>query len=183
MIEQAQPRSRRRRWLALGAVVVIALGAGGYFFGSAEQGSDGRNDGGIAPDFSLPEVRGDGQVVLGNLRGRPVVLNFFASWCVPCRKEMPAFQAVSARLGDRVAFVGVDHKDNREAGRQLLAETGVRYPTGYDPDGEVATRFALFGMPTTVFIGPDGRILDKHTGELTEDDLEASITRLFGIAP
>ncbi|MGH9224657.1 MAG: TlpA family protein disulfide reductase [Acidimicrobiales bacterium] len=167
-------------------MVVVALAAGGYFFGSADSRGDRQSgEGGIAPDFSLPEVRGDGEsggnVALASLRGKPVVVNFFASWCVPCRKEMPAFQAVSSRLGDKVAFLGIDHQDNRDGGRQLLADTGVRYPTGYDPDGKVAERYSLFGMPTTVFISPDGRLLEKHTGELSEGQLEESITRLFGI--
>jgi cytochrome c biogenesis protein CcmG/thiol:disulfide interchange protein DsbE len=176
------PPSRRRLWIAVGAVVVVALAAGGYFFGSSDTGGRQSGEGGIAPDFALPEVRGDGEVALADVRGKPVVVNFFAAWCVPCRKEMPDFQAVSSRLGDRVAFLGVDHQDNRDAARQLLADTGVRYPTGYDPDGTVAERYALFGMPTTLFISPDGRLLEKHTGELSEDKLEEAITRLFGIS-
>ena len=166
----------------VGVLAVVALAAGGYFFGqdSGDAGRD-RGLGDSAPDIRLPELRGDGEVVLANLRGRPVVVNFFASWCVPCRKEMAAFQAASSRLGDRVSFVGVDHQDDRKGGQQLLADTGVRYPTGYDPDGTIAARYGLFGMPTTVFIGTDGKVLDKHTGELSQSDLEDAIARLFGI--
>ena len=78
-----------------------------------------------------------------------MVVNFFASWCIPCRKEMPAFQAVSDRVGSKVAFLGIDHQDSREGGLDLVAQTGVRYPIGYDPDGSVATGYGLFGMPNT----------------------------------
>ena len=164
----------------MAAVAVVVLAGAGYLFGRQETGGE-RTDGRVAPEIRLPDLGGDGEVVLADLRGKPVVVNFFASWCVPCRKELPAFQAVSARLGDRVAFLGIDHQDNREGGRQLIAETGVRYPTGYDPDGDVARRYALFGMPTTVFVSPDGRVLGKHTGEMSAEKLEEEISRLFGI--
>jgi thiol-disulfide isomerase/thioredoxin len=110
-----------------------------------------------------------------------VLVNFFASWCVPCRKEMPAFQAVSAQLGDRVAFIGVNHNDDRAGALQLLADTGVRYPTGYDPEGHVAASYGLFGMPSTLFVGADGTLLETHTGEISRDQLEQTISRLFGV--
>lgn len=178
------PDGRRRRApLVVAAVVAVAaLAAAGYFFGTDAPGP-ARSAGGVAPDIVLPDLRSDRTVTLAELRGKPVVLNFFASWCVPCRKELPAFQAASVRLGGQVAFLGIDHQDDREGGLRLLSETGVTYPTGYDPDGKVATSYDLFGMPTTVFISADGRILDKHTGELTESQLLATVARLFEIEP
>lgn len=114
-------------------------------------------------------------------RGRPLVVNLFASWCVPCRKELPAFRAVSEQLGARVAFLGVNHQDNRKSGQDMLAEFGIRYPAGYDPDGKVAADYGLVGMPSTLFVSPDGRLLETHTGELTRRQLEDAISRLFGV--
>lgn len=69
---------------------------------------------------------------------------------------MPGFQAVYEKVGDRVAFVGVNHQDNREGALKLLADTGVRYSSGFDPDGNVAASYGLFGMPTTLFISDQG---------------------------
>ncbi len=109
------------------------------------------------------------------------MVNFFASWCGPCRKEMPAFQAVSEQLKGKVAFLGVNHRDDRQGGLELLGDTGVRYPTGYDPDGQIGAAYGLFGMPTTVFVGADGALLETHTGEMTRQQLEESISRLFRI--
>jgi cytochrome c biogenesis protein CcmG/thiol:disulfide interchange protein DsbE len=173
---------RRLLWLGGGALVVAGLGVAGLTAGSqsgddgAADRGDGQPDHGQAPPIELPRLAGDGDVSLSSLRGRPVVVNFFASWCVPCRKEMPAFQSAAGRLGDKVAFLGVDHQDDRKGALQLLADTGVRYPTGYDPDGRVAVAYGLFGMPTTLFVSADGRLLEKHTGEL-----EQTISRLFGV--
>lgn len=173
-------RGRTRLWVGLGIVVVAALVVGGLVFGSPDESGTGPS-GGQAADIELPRLNGEGTVSLAALRGRPVVVNFFASWCVPCRKEMPAFQAVSDRLGDRVAFLGVDHQDDRKGGLALLDDTGVRYPAGYDPDGKVAQAYGLFGMPTTLFVAADGTLLETHTGELTEEQLVKAIERHFGV--
>jgi len=136
--------------------------------------------GGTAEAFRLPNlVEGQPDVDLAHLRGRPVVVNFWASWCIPCRKEMPAFEAVYERVGGRVAFLGVNHQDSRQLGLQFAAATGVRYPSGYDPDGNVAASFGLVGLPTTIFISPAGKILERRIGPFTEHDLQATIDRLF----
>lgn len=168
--------TKRRWWWAGGGIAVFTLVVVGLV--AARGGGDVQ-----AKGFDLPRLNGDGHVSLASVRGQPVVVNFFASWCVPCRKEMPALQAVAAKVQGRVAFLGVDHQDDRSGALQLLADTGVQYPTGYDPDGKVATSYGLFGMPTTLFVAPDGRLLEKHTGELSQAQLEESISRLFGVSP
>lgn len=172
--EAAPPRRRRVWWWAAGAVVAVGLVVAGL-------AATGSHTSGDAKGFSLPPVDGDGMVTLASFRGKPVVVNFFASWCVPCRKEMPAIQATAAKLGEKVAFVGIDHQDDRGGALQLLNDSGVRYPTGYDPAGQVATSYGLFGMPTTLFVDRDGRLVDKHTGEITQEKLEQDIQRLFGV--
>lgn len=133
-----------------------------------------------AQGFDLPNLREGGEPVrLADYRGRPVVVNFWASWCVPCRREMPAFQAVSKRMRGRVAFIGVNHQDSRKGGLALLAETGVTYPAGYDPDGAVAKAYGLIGMPSTIFVSADGEIVGRRTGGLTAAELERAITDLL----
>src|SRR5205807_4097898 len=110
--------------------------------------------------------QGQPAVSLQALRGKPVVINFWASWCLPCRREMPAFQAAHEALGGKVAFVGIDNKDFQKDALDLVRTTGIRYPSGFDPDGSVASRYGLVGLPTTVFVSADGRLLERRVGEV-----------------
>ena len=175
----------RRRAVAIGTVAAL-VAAAVIAFGFVAQSGD--EEGRRAPDFSMPSLQDEGgTITLADFRGQPVVLNFWASWCVPCRKEMPALQRVSEATEGQVAFLGVNHQDGRNGANRLLEETGVSYPSVFDPGGGLAERYRLFGMPSTFFISADGHILEEHTGELTEDDLVARIERLFnleiGLAP
>ncbi len=136
--------------------------------------------GGPAPQFALPGL-GDASATLGltQLRGRPVLVNFWASWCVDCRKEAPLLEVAYRRVGGRVAFVGVDTNDTRGAALSFLHEFGVTYPSVYDPHGTAATAYGLFGLPTTVFVSPGGRILERNVGVLTSGTLDQGITLLL----
>lgn len=135
---------------------------------------------GPAPPFDLENVRvGEPRVSLAEIAGRPALINVWASWCTPCRREMPALAAAHRRFGDRVAFLGVNHQDARDLAVELLDETRVTYPSGYDPDGSVARDYGLFGMPTTIFVAADGELLERRTGEMTLPELESTIERLF----
>ena len=174
----------RRRIATVGAVVVVIVVLAGAWWsaGPADRSAVTSKGGGSAKAFELPNLRrGQPVVSLAAFRGKPVVLNFWASWCVPCRREMPAFQAVAEKLEDKVAFVGVNHQDSRRAGLDLLKETGVRYPSGYDPAGKVAAAYGLLGMPTTVFISPDGKIVERRSGEISRRELEDVLKRLFAV--
>ena len=133
-----------------------------------------------AQDFRLTDVRDPSKSLsLTGLRGKPVVVNFWASWCVPCRQKMPAFERVWEAMRGRVAFLGVNHEDARGAALKLLRQTGVRYPVASDPAGKTAAAYGLFGMPTTLFVAADGHLLARHTGQMSERDLRAAIDRLF----
>lgn len=136
-----------------------------------------------APAFAVPDLRDEtNTITLEEFRGRPVVLNFWASWCVPCRKEMPAFEALHDRLGNRVAFLGMNNQDSRRDALGLLRETKVSYPLGYDPAGRVARAYSLRGMPTTVFISAEGKILATQTGQMSESQLAEALRDFFGVA-
>ena len=133
-----------------------------------------------ATNFALPNLREGGEPVrLADYRGRPVVVNFWASWCVPCRREMPAFEVVAKRMRGKVAFIGVNHQDGRTGALALLDETGVTYPAGYDPEGTVAKAYGLIGMPSTIFVSANGEIVGRRTGGLTSAELERAIDDLL----
>jgi cytochrome c biogenesis protein CcmG/thiol:disulfide interchange protein DsbE len=134
-----------------------------------------------APRVELPGLRG-GRVRLADLRGRPVVLNFWASWCPPCLAEMPEFQRVHRRLGDRVAFLGVNQRDQAQAAEELARSTGVTYPLAADTAGRSFDAFGGLGMPTTVLIGADGTVADIFAGQLDEPLLRERIRRFLGVA-
>lgn len=135
-----------------------------------------------APAFTVPDIRNPTATIeMSTFRGKPVILNFWASWCVPCRTELPAFRAAQRRLGDDVQFLGMSHQDNREDGLDLLARAEIGYPSGYDPKGDVARAYGLYGMPTTVFISADGRVVATRTGEMTEAQLVRAVQDLFDV--
>jgi cytochrome c biogenesis protein CcmG/thiol:disulfide interchange protein DsbE len=137
---------------------------------------------------SVAEVRlgaldGGTERSLGELLGTtPVVVNFFASWCTPCIQEMPGFERVHQDLGGQVAVIGMAYRDAPEDALATVARTGVSYPTFTDVDDGALTYFGGIEMPTTVFIDATGKVLDVSNGALTEDELRAKITDLFGIS-
>lgn len=131
-----------------------------------------------APAFSLEDVRTPGTAVTLGRPGTPVVVNFFASWCVPCREELPLLEQAARRSAGSVSFVGVDVNDSRSKASALLDATGVTFPAGYDPDRSVATRYRLRGMPTTVFVDAGGRVAEVSHGRLTASDLDRRVARL-----
>lgn len=149
---------------------------------ASDRSSDGSLGSRRAPDFRLNRLDDPSRVVtLADFRGRPLVLNFWASWCVPCRKEMPAFESVASELKGRVEFLGVNEQDTRPGALDLVAKTGVRYPSVVDTGGTLMSAYGLRGLPNTAFISPDGELLDVHVGELNATDLRATIRQLFKI--
>lgn len=116
---------------------------------------------------------------LGDLRGHPIVVNQWASWCGPCRYEFPMFQRLAARYGDRVAFLGVDSQDSREDAEDFLAEYPTPYPHYFDPDGSVARVFeGGRAFPTTVIYSAGGELVNTRLGAYPDEaELEADIRR------
>jgi cytochrome c biogenesis protein CcmG/thiol:disulfide interchange protein DsbE len=137
--------------------------------GALEVAMDGFAGG---PGFTLPD----------DLGGKPLVLNVWASWCKPCRTEMPVFQAVYLQLQDRVGFLGVDYLDQQDAARRLVAETGITYPLAADPRGQAGAKLGVTGLPTTVFIGADGVVRGRRVGELNASRLRDAIRSYLQVA-
>lgn len=133
-----------------------------------------------APDFSLALFGTEETLRLSNLRGKVVVLNFWASWCPPCRQEAPTFERVWRAYQDRgVVFVGVDIWDSDAEAAKFLQEFGITYPTGPDPNGAIAVDYGLTGIPETYFITRDGMIAHKAIGIVREETLTQAIEGLL----
>ena len=112
--------------------------------------------------------------------GCPLIVNFFASWCVPCVTEMPDFERFWNANGTTVAVLGLAANDRLEDAIETVEERGVTYPTGLD-EGELFIDFGGLGMPTTVFVSPEGEILETHSGLLTLDDITNRAMEHFGL--
>ena len=134
-------------------------------------------------DVTLSPLDGGPDRKLGELLGsKPVVLNFYASWCGPCVTEMPAFERVHQDVGDRVTIVGVAYQDSDEAARATVERTGVTYATFGDSGQDAVSYFGGISMPTSVFIDADGKVVDVHSRALDEDALRSALEDRFGIA-
>ncbi|CAN5315260.1 TlpA disulfide reductase family protein [soil metagenome] len=131
-----------------------------------------------APGFEIPLFGADSSLTLSDLAGRPVVLNFWASWCLSCRDEAVVLEAGWLRYGPEVLFVGIAVNDESGPARAFIERYGKTYFLGADPDGSVAIDYGLFGVPETFFIAPDGRILAKHIGPLTAEELDRQVAAL-----
>jgi cytochrome c biogenesis protein CcmG, thiol:disulfide interchange protein DsbE len=112
------------------------------------------------------------------LRGYPIVVNVWGSWCGPCRFEFPTLQRLSAHYGRRVAFIGVDSQDSEDAAATFLRDTPVPYPSYSDPDEEIANELETIGLPATVFYDRDGELVFlDHKPYFEDAELRADIER------
>lgn len=138
--------------------------------------------GGTLEELRLPQLEGDGTIEYADYAERPLVINFFASWCPNCIAEMPDFERVHRLLGDDLAFLGVSQSDAPSASIDLARETGITYETATDERGEFFRAVGGVGMPTTIFVRPGGEIAEVWVGQLSADALQGLIADHFGIA-
>lgn len=132
----------------------------------------------LAPDFTLETLDGD-TFTLSELRGQPVVVNFWATWCPPCRAEIPHFQQASRMYNGQVAIIGVDDGEPRDRVVPFVQEMGMTYPVPLDLSSEVSRRYRVNSLPTTFFIGADGVIANVHIGIINQAVLDEKIEALI----
>ena len=127
-----------------------------------------------APAFALTTAAGD-TVDLARLRGRVVYVDFWASWCAPCRTEAPLLERAASASGPDVVFLGVASKDERSAALDFLNEFDITYPNVLDSTGAIRARLGLRGFPTTYIVGRDGRVRTTVIGGISEQRLAAQL--------
>jgi cytochrome c biogenesis protein CcmG, thiol:disulfide interchange protein DsbE len=158
--------ARRLVFLVVPALVFIAL-FGIYLVRQADKPVPG----GLAPDFSAPYLGKSGELTLSSLRGKPVLLNFWASWCEPCKDEAALLEDAYRTYGDRVEFVGIDTRDSRTDAMEFVEQYGVSYAQVVDEGERLLTRYGLTGQPESFFIDQNGIVVRHVPGPLFENDL------------
>jgi thiol-disulfide isomerase/thioredoxin len=162
--------------LALAVVVLTIAGWRSLASGAADPGAGGFDaTGRPVPDLRWTSFEG-ASAGLPDLRGTPVVVNFWGSWCPPCLAEMPAFEQVHRAYGDRVRFVGLAVNDTDTAARAQARRTGVSYSLGFDPDARVVQAFGLVNLPATVLVDRSGTVVHvTQSRALTAPELTALV--------
>lgn len=164
----AEPARTPRNWLKVGlivgpAVALVALLAWATFApGSTPQPGD------AAPSFTAERLDGSGSISLEDFRGQPLVINFWASWCVPCEEEAPLFSTMAQEYGDELAFLGVNIKDAENDAVEFEQRFEVGYPSVRDEDRSIEDSYGLTGQPETFLIAADGTIHEHIPGAVTD---------------
>ena len=191
VVDAMQPEEQAktsRRGLVFGLILVAILAVVALFAAGLQQTARGPEIGKPAPEFTLPLFDG-GEISLAELRGKVVVINFWASWCDPCREEAPVLERMWREYRDRgVVFLGVNYVDVESEARKYLKEFDVTYPNGPDVGQKIARAYRIRGVPETFFVDPQGNIAPiivngqpqpKKISPITEEELRSVLDRLL----
>ena len=160
--------------IVLTAALVVILFVG---LGKDPQHIDSPLIGRTAPAFALKAVGGHETIDVSQLRGKPLVINFWATWCGPCYQEHPTLVQNARMLGSNVQFIGIVFNDTEDKIQSFLNERGSAYPTLLDDEGKTAIAYGVGGVPETFFINPAGKVVAKYEGPLDTDTLQAELQK------
>jgi cytochrome c biogenesis protein CcmG/thiol:disulfide interchange protein DsbE len=164
--------------LLVGILITAALVGVFYMaLGNDPQHIDSPLVGRVAPPFSLQAVGTHELIDVSQFRGKPVVLNFWATWCHPCWDEHPVLTQTAQTMNGQVQFVGVVFQDKESNIEDFLRQRGWAYPTLVDVAGKTAIAYGVGGVPETFFLDANGKIVDKYAGPLSSDLLEEKIRK------
>ena len=193
-----ETKPSKSKYLWIGIIVIVAIVGGIFVAFNAPSGSSDvgavAGEGGSgslepapiaghpAPDFTLSTLDGE-QVSLSDFRGQPVIINFWATWCGPCRIEMPEFQeAFSEHESDGLVVLGVNltERDSVNAVPAFLEEFGLTFPVVLDADGDVANTYKVFGQPASIFVDQNGDVHQVFYGPVNKAFIDARVSELLG---
>jgi len=136
-------------------------------------GSDGNTENPAAKSFMLESLGGNEEIGLENFKGKPIVINFWATWCGPCKQEIPFFEKTWKEYKDKgVVFLGIDVMDDKENAEEFIETLGISYTNLYDPSGKTSNAYGVVALPATFFIDKNGNIAIKHYGSFLGKDAE-----------
>jgi len=172
----------KRVWLSgLGTVLIYAfvLGVLGLLGWGLMKVNSGQRESGMAPDFTLTSFDGE-SVTLSGLRGQVVIINFWASWCPPCREEAPYLESTWRKYQDQgVFFIGVDYADTEKEALAYIDEFGITYFNGPDVGTRIAQDYRMDGVPETYFVAKNGELRGTKIGPLFPPELDQRIEELL----
>ncbi len=171
--------ARRAGPAALPLLIAVVLVAAGCAAPATTASTSEAKAGDVAPPLSGTTLDG-APFDLSSFRGRPAIVNFWASWCVPCRDEFPLFKAAASKYSaDGLTIVGTVFNDDEVAARAFATKAGATWPSLIDPDGAHARDWRVVAPPQTYFIGRDGKIVSRQIGQLTSADFDRQLAAIL----
>jgi cytochrome c biogenesis protein CcmG/thiol:disulfide interchange protein DsbE len=162
------------------AVLAVVAVIGLLVYGLASKGFSGIAVGDVAPSPALPKLEGGGTGSLAEYKGRWVLVNIWASWCVPCKQEAPALEEFQRQhSGRRFTVLGIDSRDLSGDGRNFVQRYGLTYPQLRDGDGSLAHEYGTTGVPENFLIDPTGRLQLHVVGPVTEESLHDEVAPML----
>ena len=181
----SQKHGRRRKSLIVGIVILVNVGLLAFLLIQLLTPATTPTSDPIvehpAPNFSLAALEpaaGKGTLSLSDFKGKAIVLNFWASWCAPCKEELPLLENTWKQMqaqGKDVIVIGIDYQESSSAATSFLQQNGVTYPAALDASGSVASRYGITSLPDTFFINRNGTVISKALREITAQTLSSNL--------